>query len=192
MILLEKEKSIPQATYVALASALKTHGYHVVVSDNRLKVENCCFVITDCVNCIVFSEDIIFLPASESQDTLKGMILMSVSPNFSPDSKIVNFVREIGIRTNLKGYHFLITAITLAVQNPKLLENITSALYPAVAKIYNVDPRCVERNIRNAINYAYQNDPARICKFFHNGLSKPYPSEIISFAADSILKHIPL
>ncbi len=191
MVLLE-EKSIPKATYVLLASALKAHGYHTVVSDDGLKVGNFCFVITDSVNCIHFSGDTIFLPAAESQDTLKGMIIRSVSPDFSPDSAIVNFVRKMGIRTNLKGYHFLITAITLAVQNPELLKNMTSALYPAVAELHHVDQHCVERNIRNAIDSAYRNDPMQICQFFHNGLSKPYPSEIIFFAVDSILNNIPL
>lgn len=191
MVLLE-EKVVSAAQYVPLASTIKRYGYHAVVSEDKLTVEGFNFAVTDSVDQINFSEDMILLPASESQDTLKGMIIGIISPKLSSETTIVNFVRSMGIRTNLKGYYFLITAISLAVQDPSLLNKVTYTLYPAVAKVHDVDRHCVERNIRSAINSAYQNDPDRICCVFHNRLSKPYPSEIITLAADSILNNIKL
>ena len=190
MVLLEeKKKTSSEDTYELLASALEKHGYHTVASNDRLTVEGFRFTITNSVNQIDILEDRILLPAAASQDTLKGMIMGVLSPKFSSKPAIVNFVRKIGIRTNLKGYRFLITAISLAVQDPSLLHKVTYTLYPAVAKIHGVNQHCVERDIRSAIDSAYQNDPEQICLIFQDRFTKPYSSEIIKLAANAILNN---
>lgn len=191
MVLLE-ENVVSATKYVPLASALKRYGYHAVVSADKLTVEGSNFAVTDSVDQINFSGDMILLPALESQDTLKGMIIGIISPKLSSKAAIVNFVGSMGIKNNLKGYYYLITAISLAVQDPSLLNKVTYALYSAVAKVHGVDQHCVERNIRSAINSAYQNDPDRICCVFHDYFSKPYSSKIITLTVDSILNNIKL
>ena len=188
----EKEKTSSEDTYELLASALEKHGYHAVASNDGLTVEGFRFTITNSVNQIDILEDRILLPAAASQDTLKGMIMGILSPKLSSKPAIANFVRKMGVRTSLKGYRFLVTAISLAAQDVSLLNNITYTLYPAVAKVHGVDQRCVERNIRNVIETAYQNNPEHLCSIFHYRLSKPYPSEIITLAVDSILNRITL
>ena len=186
----EKENVIPESTYTALASALEKYGYRTAAADDKLEVEDTCFVITNSVGRISYSEDAVFLPAAESQDALKGMIIAVMTPMLSYDFTIESFIKKLGIRSNLKGYSYLITAIKLSLEDPTMLNSLTRRLYPTIAKIYNVDDRCVERNIRNAINTAYRRDPDRLCRAFYN--TKPYASEIISLAVDSILNHIKL
>lgn len=102
----------------------------------------------------------------------------------------VQFVRRMGIRPNLNGYYYLISAIELGVQCPNLLDSLTQELYPAVARCYNVKNCTIERSIRQAIQSAYDNDPKRIRSMFYYKTGKPYASETIALGIDSILlKH---
>ena len=62
-----------------------------------------------------------------------------------------------GITPNLKGFNYLRDAISLCLVNDDMIRNVTKKLYPTVAKINNTSSANVERNIRNAIGYAYKN-----------------------------------
>lgn len=98
------------------------------------------------------------------------------------------FVQQLGIRPNLMGYHFLIKAIILSLESPYLLNTLTKGLYPKVAAHFGKDVKAVERNIRRAIESAYDYDPKRIQSVFYYKVNKPYISEIISLAVETI-KH---
>ena len=98
----------------------------------------------------------------------------------------IRFVQSLGIRPNLSGYQLLISAITLALHDPALLSSMTRALYPAVAAQHGCNVRAVERNIRRAIESAYEYDPERIRSVFYFKVKKPYLSEVISVAVENI------
>lgn len=98
----------------------------------------------------------------------------------------IRFVRKLGIRPNLSGYHLLISSILLAMKEPALLDSMTRALYPAVAKLHGCSVRTVESSIRKAIRSAYESDPERIRSVFYYKVSKPYISEVVSLAVESI------
>ncbi len=98
----------------------------------------------------------------------------------------IKFVKEFGIRPHLLGYSFLIKAITLALETPHLLRSLKKELYPLIADHFCRDPRAIERNIRNAIESAYENDPERIRSIFYYKVDKPYVSEVLSVAVESI------
>lgn len=66
-----------------------------------------------------------------------------------------NFLMDLNIRTNLCGYHYLITALCLLLQNPGW--SLTKELYPAVAKLQNGSWQQVERGIRLVIADAWKN-----------------------------------
>ena len=98
----------------------------------------------------------------------------------------IKFVKKFGIRPHLLGYSFLIKAITLALETPHLLRSLKKELYPLIADHFGKDSRAIERNIRNAIESAYENDPERIRSIFYYKVDKPYVSEVLSVAVESI------
>lgn len=100
----------------------------------------------------------------------------------------VRFVRSLGIRPNLSGYRFLICAVRLVLCDPSLLSALTRRLYPAVARIFRVNPAAVERGIRSAIESAYENDPQRVRNLFYYKVGKPYISEVLALAAESLIR----
>lgn len=62
---------------------------------------------------------------------------------------------RVGIKCDHAGYSYLTDAISLALENPNLVEN-PQMLYKKVSEKYgNVTAFRVESNIRNAINYTY-------------------------------------
>ena len=73
------------------------------------------------------------------------------------ERRIFKFQTQIGIRSNIKGYNYIKTAITLAYNDSTILESVTKRLYPDIAKIYNTTASRVERAIRHAIETAWMN-----------------------------------
>ena len=99
---------------------------------------------------------------------------------------VVRFVQKLGIRPNLLGYSLLIRCILTALKYPDSMNSLTRSLYPVVARQQGCDVRSVERNIRRAIDSAYEYDPERIQSIFYYKVNKPYISEVISLAVESI------
>ena len=99
---------------------------------------------------------------------------------------VIRFVQKLGIRPNLTGYHLLIKAILMALNSPDLLKSLTKELYPQIAKDHGTNVRAVERNMRKAIESAYEYDPQRIRSVFYYKVDKPYISEVLSMAVESI------
>ena len=71
------------------------------------------------------------------------------------DEIITNYMRGIGIPVNLEGYHLLKACIIYCIVMYGKPINITTEVYPYVAKQFNTNKGCVERNIRNAIDVAW-------------------------------------
>ena len=70
-------------------------------------------------------------------------------------NKSTKVLMDLKIQPDRLGFNFLRTAIIECAKDFSLLENITSSLYPLLAKHYNVTPVIVERCMRTAINSAY-------------------------------------
>lgn len=68
--------------------------------------------------------------------------------------EIEKILNEIGIRINLKGYGYWISAIKLKQENPWIP---VGQLYEKIAEKYNITTSSVERALRNAINTANKN-----------------------------------
>lgn len=73
------------------------------------------------------------------------------------ERRIFKFQNQLGIHSNIKGYNYIKTAITLVYNDQTLMESITKRLYPDIAKIYNTTASRVERAIRHAIETAWMN-----------------------------------
>ncbi|MBQ8922075.1 MAG: sporulation initiation factor Spo0A C-terminal domain-containing protein [Oscillospiraceae bacterium] len=115
---------------------------------------------------------------------------MSIQSENQNDKKLeeaaIRFVQQIGIRSNRRGYHYLITAIVCSVRNPQLLHALTGALYPEVAEHYGITPFAVERGIRSAIERAESEDPEKLHSVFYYKRQKPYISELLTIAHTQI------
>lgn len=65
--------------------------------------------------------------------------------------RISRLLSEVGVPTNLLGYAYLRTGLTLLLQEPVLGRSITRSLYPRIAQAHGTTPNSVERAIRHAI-----------------------------------------
>ena len=105
--------------------------------------------------------------------------------------KARDFVQSLGIGVDAKGYKALVATIIKGVRSPELAENLSKKLLPAVARNLCTTAKCVEKNIRYAINQAYTHTPYMLLKYFPNHvygkkITKPKPAEVISYAIDRI------
>ena len=73
----------------------------------------------------------------------------------SREKLITDAVCSVGITANLKGYAYIRTSVDMVMENPEIIYCVTKLLYPEVAKKYGTTAGKVERNIRNAIEIAW-------------------------------------
>ena len=64
---------------------------------------------------------------------------------------ISTVLKELGISSNIRGYHYLKYAIELMIKDISYMNGITKRLYPDIAKRFNTNWKCAERTIRYAI-----------------------------------------
>lgn len=107
------------------------------------------------------------------------------------ENEITGMIHEIGVPAHIKGYQYLRESITLAVNDPDIINSITKILYPTIAKKFETTPSRVERAIRHAIEVAWnRGNPDVLNNLFgytiSNGKGKPTNSEFIALIADNI------
>ena len=107
------------------------------------------------------------------------------------ETVVTEVIHEIGIPAHIKGYQYLREAIILSINDMDIINAITKALYPAVAKKFGTTPSRVERAIRHAIEVAWdRGDIETLQKFFGYTVSnikgKPTNSEFIAMIADRL------
>ncbi len=110
---------------------------------------------------------------------------------FNLESTVTNVLHEIGVPAHIRGYHYMRTAIIMAVENMDVLNYITKELYPAIAKETNTTPSRVERAIRHAIEVAWSRGTldAKDSIFGYtisSNKGKPTNSEFIAIIADKL------
>ncbi len=110
----------------------------------------------------------------------------------SLEEKISNIFINVGIPPHIKGYSFLREGVKMAVEDPRIINNITKKLYPSISEKYQTTPSKVERAIRHAIEVAWNR--GRI-DYINNilgvrayvGAEKPTNGEFIALVADKML-----
>ena len=100
-------------------------------------------------------------------------------------------LREFSIPLNLKGCQYLREAIILTAKDTQLVHSVMKRLYPEVAKKFNTTPSRVERDIRHAIEVAWDRGDIEVLqKYFGYTVSnikgKPTNSEFIAMIADNL------
>ena len=98
---------------------------------------------------------------------------------------------ELGTPDRVLGHKYLIDAIVMVIENPDYIKQITSILYPDVAKKYNTTASRVERAIRHAIEITWdRGDVDVLTKYFGNTISitkgKPTNGEFLARIANEL------
>ena len=87
---------------------------------------------------------------------------------------------RLGITAKYRGFFYVAYAVELAVKQPDRLLMVTKWLYPEVARKYDTNWCCVERNIRTVAILAWENNRDYLEKLAQVPLTKkPTPSEFI-------------
>ncbi len=97
----------------------------------------------------------IFELYSTKNKTFDNEFFFEAAPKMSREDHIINVLQKVGIPINLKGYNYLKIAISLCLEDNKLLESITKLLYPTIAKECGSTSSRVERDIRHALEVAW-------------------------------------
>ena len=105
--------------------------------------------------------------------------------------QVTTAILEIGIPAHVKGYHYVRSAILLAIEAPDAINAVTKIIYPTIAKMYNTTSSRVERAIRHAIEVAWDRGNVDILNnIFGYSISssrgKPTNSEFIAMIADRL------
>lgn len=104
---------------------------------------------------------------------------------------VVNALCEIGIPAHIKGFEYLRRSLLLAINDSAVLDGITKILYPTIAKDCNSKASRVERDMRRAIELAWDRGNLDIFqKWFGFTISaakgKPTNSEFIAMVSEKI------
>lgn len=130
-----------------------------------------------------------------SSDAAHGVVSLPAAQRVRPEKRIdtlvTEIIHEIGIPAHIKGYQYIREAIIEVVADMDLINAVTKALYPSVAKKYNTTPSRVERAIRHAIEVAWDRGDIEVLqRYFGYTVSgvkgKPTNSEFIALIADRL------
>lgn len=118
-------------------------------------------------------------------------IRIIVKDNQSETKAVVNeFLTQLNLPAHMKGYDYLCTAVTEAIQNLPHKRLPAKILYSETAKQYHTTEQCVERNIRYCLSEAWnQPDLEHFHGLFalHGRKRKPTNMAFIYAAANEII-----
>ena len=131
----------------------------------------------------------------QESEASQGVVSLPAAQKTRPEKRIdtlvTEIIHEIGIPAHIKGYQYIREAIIEVVADMDLINAVTKALYPQVAKKYGTTPSRVERAIRHAIEVAWDRGDIEVLqKYFGYTVSgvkgKPTNSEFIALIADKL------
>lgn len=86
--------------------------------------------------------------------------------------EIVSFLSELDIPVGPKGYDQLVTTLELAIEEPRLLNDLQNGLYTRAAELCGTPGRRIERNIRHCIEAAWEIADTKVLNsYFANVIS---------------------
>lgn len=96
-------------------------------------------------------------------------------------------LQTLGITKKYKGYHFLKTAVTLAIEDEFRLQSVIREIYIPVAEKYNCKKHNVVKNIGTVSHLIWKNNRETLLKIANYEMTKEPPvSELISILASDI------
>lgn len=126
-----------------------------------------------------------FLPQTGGEERRESSI-----PH-SPEAEIEELIRALGVSRNYVGYHYLVKAVGIAVENRKAVEAVTKEIYPDVAKYYGTTVKAVERGIRTVrdVIWKYANRAALEAIMGFHLTERPKNSQLIDGLAHYISRN---
>jgi len=120
-----------------------------------------------------------------------GPVLREDMESDDLERQVTGVILEIGIPAHVKGYHYVRSAIMLAIRQPDAINAVTKVIYPTIAKQYRTSSSRVERAIRHAIEVAWdRGNVETLNSFFGYSISaargKPTNSEFIAMISDRL------
>ena len=97
-------------------------------------------------------------------------------------------LHSVGVFGHYRGYEYLISAVSMAAEDPERLKNICKEIYLPVAIEWNTSLSNVEKNIRTVRDVMMRNGGEKLltevagCTFWKD--KKPYPKELIGSLAN--------
>lgn len=136
-------------------------------------------------------------PAEETLQRYMGALfakaetLLPAADSGGLNERVRGAVLTLGISAHLKGYQYLVEAVSLAALEPERLDRLTKDLYPAVAERFGITPSKVERAIRHAIETAWQRGRVeQINQYFGcrviSRTDKPTSGELIALLTEQV------
>lgn len=140
-----------------------------------------------------FDNDVLAERMKRLYKTKNGIIKAGVHIDRDNDieTQVTRIIHQIGVPAHIKGYQYLRCAILMAIADGDIINSVTKALYPSVAKKYKTTSSRVERAIRHAIEVAWdRGDVDTLNSYFgytiQNNRGKPTNSEFIAMIADNL------
>ncbi|MBR5708192.1 MAG: sporulation transcription factor Spo0A [Oscillospiraceae bacterium] len=126
-----------------------------------------------------------------TRDERLGAGLLAAPKKQSLENMVTEIIHEIGVPAHIKGYQYLRESIIRTVKDMSLMNAVTKALYPMVAKKYSTTPSRVERAIRHAIEVAWDRGDIEVLQRYFgytvsNSKGKPTNSEFIALISDKL------
>lgn len=87
----------------------------------------------------------------------------------SNNAVIYKQLKHLGVPVSLLGYNYLKEAISIVLEDPKAINQVTKQLYPTVAEVYGSTASRVERAIRHAVEHVFDHTDYNIVhEYFGN------------------------
>lgn len=83
----------------------------------------------------------------------KPIVNQKPKPNL--EMVVTEIIQSMNIPSHFKGFLYLRNAILMAIEEPELINNVTTKLYPMIAERYKTTKHRVERSMRFAIETAW-------------------------------------
>lgn len=107
------------------------------------------------------------------QDQKNHLLRLDFSAPRDFPYRAAELLTAIGVPAHLTGYHYIKLGLTLLYENPARFSYGTKGLYQAIAENTHSNYRCVERNIRTAVEAAFdRGDWETFEKFFGSSVSR--------------------
>jgi len=101
-------------------------------------------------------------------------------------NEVTDLLHAFNMKPHINGYRYIRSAILLAIDDPEVLESISTILYPTIAKQYNTTPSRAARGIRHAVQSTLNRENVDKIEevLGHPLISKMTNSEFIAATAD--------
>ena len=127
-----------------------------------------------------------------AMDGLRGMMGDGTQPvkQVDVEAEVRKILLEVGAPDHLTGHRYVVSAILMAIEEPKYVSQITGKLYPELAEKFETTPSRIERGIRHLVEVAWTRCDLETLDFYFGntvsaGKGKPTNGEFIARLANA-------